>query len=186
MGRFRKWLSVLLTGAIVGACAGLLIKLLGSWLLPEEYWPAGPRGAWPGSARWAQWWPTAAAWSRQASTGAEVRDDAWMLKRRALAAAGGAASALPQLVARYVSTPPDDRGCHRHRRRVLTPLAVQPPLAASALQVAQRRTRTRRRARHIAPPPSSRSMRTGDFMLPTWSFRRSAGSTALAHGGRIF
>jgi hypothetical protein len=38
MGPFRKWLSVLLTGAIVGACAGLLIKLLGSWLLPEEYW----------------------------------------------------------------------------------------------------------------------------------------------------
>jgi hypothetical protein len=40
----RKWISDLLFNAILGAGAGLLINLLGSWLLPEYWWP--PRPGW--------------------------------------------------------------------------------------------------------------------------------------------
>jgi hypothetical protein len=40
--RVQKWASDLLFSAMLGACAGLLINLLGSWLLPESWWPQRP------------------------------------------------------------------------------------------------------------------------------------------------
>jgi hypothetical protein len=40
----QKWISDLLFSAIIGALGGLLINLLGSWLLPEYWWP--PRPGW--------------------------------------------------------------------------------------------------------------------------------------------
>jgi hypothetical protein len=40
--RVQKWASDLLFSAMPGACAGLLINLLGSWLLPESWWPQRP------------------------------------------------------------------------------------------------------------------------------------------------
>jgi len=38
----QKWVSDLLFSAMLGACAGLLINLLGSWLLPQYWWPQRP------------------------------------------------------------------------------------------------------------------------------------------------
>src|SRR5207248_2306127 len=50
----------------------------------------------------------------------------WMLDRRALMAAGGAAGALPQPVARYACTPPDDGHRAGQRRVMLAALAPEP------------------------------------------------------------
>jgi len=38
----QKWASDLLFNAIVGALGTLFIYLLGSWRLPEHWWPAQP------------------------------------------------------------------------------------------------------------------------------------------------
>jgi hypothetical protein len=40
--KVRKWISDLLFNAIIGALGALLVNLLGTWLLPEYWWPRYP------------------------------------------------------------------------------------------------------------------------------------------------
>jgi hypothetical protein len=64
----------------------------------------------------------------------------WMLERSAPVAAGRAPGASPELVARDVGSPADDRHHAGDRRRVSALLAIQPEPGRGAVQVAERRS----------------------------------------------
>jgi hypothetical protein len=83
-----------------------------------------------------------------------------MLDSRALVAAGGAPCTLPQLVARYVSAPANDRHGAGNRSMMRTLLAIDPHPRRGTVQVAECCAGAQNHGRHWMPADAAQSSRS--------------------------